>query len=148
MINAEITSTSSANAFWNVIHTYQILITGFNELLKENGLSFGQFMVLNILEQRGEVTNMSFIQQKMVAKESNATRLIDKLLSKDFVTREVCADNRRKIDVAITEKGKVLLSRLNGLVKGYEEKFGDRLTQQELTEFVELLGKYRIDNND
>jgi DNA-binding MarR family transcriptional regulator len=48
---------------------------------------------------------MSVIQERMIAKTSNTTRLVDKLLLKNFVTRKVCLENRRKIEVLITQKG-------------------------------------------
>jgi DNA-directed RNA polymerase subunit N (RpoN/RPB10) len=42
--------------------------------------------------------------ERMIAKTSNTTRLVDKLLLKNFVTRKVCLENRRKIEVLITQK--------------------------------------------
>jgi DNA-binding MarR family transcriptional regulator len=47
---------------------------------------------------------MSVIQERMIAKTSNTTRLVDKLLLKELVTRKVCPENRRKIEVLITQK--------------------------------------------
>jgi DNA-binding MarR family transcriptional regulator len=64
-----------------------------------------QFNVLRILRKKGNPANMSVIQERMIAKTSNTTRLVDKLLLKNFVTRKVCLENRRKIEVLITQKG-------------------------------------------
>ena len=75
------------------------------EIMKPYDLSGEQYNVLRILRgQKGCPANMCIIQERMLAKNSNTTRLIDKLLLKDFVTREVCPDNRRKIEVLITTK--------------------------------------------
>ena len=79
----------------------------------------------------------------MIAKNSNTTRLIDKLLIKDLVTREVCPENRRKIEVLITEKGLQLLEELDPKVLENEKLFAANLNQKELVELNTLLEKYR-----
>lgn len=84
----------------------------------------------------------------MIAKNSNTTRLIDKLLLKDLVTREVCPDNRRKIEVKITQKGLDLLSELDPKVIEHEQFFSKNLSFDELTQLNNLLEKYRNTNNE
>jgi DNA-binding MarR family transcriptional regulator len=79
----------------------------------------------------------------MIAKNSNTTRLIDKLLLKDFVTREVCPDNRRKIEVLITEKGLAILTELDPKVSEHEQLFAANLSKTELEQLNVLLEKYR-----
>jgi len=93
--------------------------------------------------QKGNPANMCVIQERMIAKNSNTTRLIDKLLLKDLVTREVCPDNRRKIEVQITPKGLELLLELDPKVIEHEKLFSKNLTTQELTQLNILLEKYR-----
>ncbi len=44
--------------------------------------------------QKGKPANMCVIQECMLAKTSNTTRLVDKLLLKELVTRNVCPENR------------------------------------------------------
>jgi DNA-binding MarR family transcriptional regulator len=79
----------------------------------------------------------------MLAKNSNTTRLIDKLLLKNLVTRNVCPDNRRKIEVLITQKGLDMLSELDPKVDEHEKLFANNLSEQELTLLNTLLEKYR-----
>ena len=45
-----------------------------------------------------------YVQERMIAKTSNTTRLVDKLLLKELVTREVCPENRRKMEIEITDR--------------------------------------------
>jgi DNA-binding MarR family transcriptional regulator len=82
----------------------------------------------------------------MLAKNSNTTRLIDKLLLKDLVTREVCPDNRRKIEVLITQKGLDVLTMLDPKVDEHEQQFASNLTEEELNLLNNLLEKYRTLN--
>ena len=94
----------------NIIYTQNVITDKFNEIIKPYDLSSEQYNVLRILRgQKGSPANMSIIQERMLSKNSNTTRLIDKLLLKELVTREVCPNNRRKIEVLITNKGLELL---------------------------------------
>ena len=128
----------------NIMYTQNIIADKFNEVLKPYDLSGEQYNVLRILRgQKGCPANMCIIQERMIAKNSNTTRLIDKLLLKDFVTREVCPENRRKIEVQITPKGLELLIKLDPKVLEYEKIFANNLTESELIQLNLLLEKYR-----
>lgn len=128
----------------NILYTQNIITDKFSELLKPYDLSEEQFNVLRILRgQKGKPANMCLIQERMLAKTSNTTRLVDKLLLKDFVTREVCPNNRRKMEVQITEKGLNLLSELDPKVIEHELSFSNNLNQEELEQLNVLLEKFR-----
>jgi DNA-binding MarR family transcriptional regulator len=86
---------------------------------------------------------MSLIQERMVAKTSNTTRLVDKLLLKELVTRQVCTENRRKIEVLINQKGLNLLQELDPKVLDHEQHFAKNLNADELEQLNTLLEKYR-----
>ena len=128
----------------NVMYTQNVISEKFNELLKPFDLSPEQFNVLRILRgQKGKPANMSMIQERMIAKTSNTTRLVDKLLLKELVLREVCPINRRKMEITITEKGLELLLQLDPLVEAHERAFSKNLTVEELEVLNELLEKFR-----
>jgi DNA-binding MarR family transcriptional regulator len=131
-------------ALLNVMFTQNVIADKFNELLKPFDLSAEQFNVLRILRgQKGNAVNMCTIQERMIAKTSNTTRLVDKLLAKELVLREICPQNRRKMEITITTKGMELLHRLDPLVEMHEQKFGNNLTKNELTQLNTLLEKFR-----
>jgi DNA-binding MarR family transcriptional regulator len=131
----------------NIMYSQNIIIDKFSELLKPFDLSGEQYNVLRILRgQKGTPANMCVIQDRMIAKSSNTTRLIDKLLLKELVTRNVCPINRRKIEVTITEKGLQLLTELDPKVIQHEQQFAANLESKELTELNSLLEKYRTFN--
>ena len=128
----------------NVTFTKNVISDKFQEIMKPYDLSSEQYNVLRILRgQKGKPANMSVIQERMIAKSSNTTRLIDKLLIKEMVTRKECPDNRRKIEILITAKGLEILQKLDPLVIEYEEKFAANLTNIELENLNFLLEKYR-----
>ncbi len=128
----------------NIIYTQNVITDKFNEIIKPYDLSSEQYNVLRILRgQKGSPANMSIIQERMLSKNSNTTRLIDKLLLKELVTREVCPNNRRKIEVLITNKGLELLKILDPKVAENENQFAENLSNDEKIKLNALLEKYR-----
>jgi DNA-binding MarR family transcriptional regulator len=132
----------------NVIYTQNAIVDKLNETLKPFDISGEQFNVLRILRgQKGCPANMCVIQERMIAKTSNTTRLVDKLLIKELVTRNVCPENRRKIEVLITEKGLNLLTELDPKIIDNEDYFCSNLTLEELEQLNFLLEKLRNNIN-
>ena len=128
----------------NIMYTQNLASEGFNEVLKDYELSTEQFNVLRILRgQKGSPANMSIIQERMIAKTSNTTRLVDKLLLKELCTREICPENRRKIEVLITTKGLNLLDKIDPEVEKFENKWVENLNTEELQTLNNLLEKLR-----
>lgn len=131
----------------NIMYTQNTLSDKFSELLKPYDISSEQFNVLRILRgQKGKPANMCLIQERMLAKTSNTTRLVDKLLLKGLVTRDVCAGNRRKMEVLITGKGLALLAELDPKVDAHEQVFISNMTSEELEQLNYLLEKFRTIN--
>ena len=128
----------------NIMYTQNVISEKFYEILKPFDLSAEQFNVLRILRgQKGKPVNMCTIQERMIAKTSNTTRLVDKLLLKELVLREICPANRRKMEITITTKGLDLLAQLDPLIESHEHKFANNLTVNELEDFNVLLEKFR-----
>ena len=144
IIKSNVTLSDSKKIILNVMYTHNVIGDKFSEILKPHDLSSEQYNVLRILRgQKGSPANMCVIQERMIAKNSNTTRLIDKLLLKDLVTREVCPDNRRKIEVQITQKGLDLLNYLDPMVVEHENYFSSNLDPEEVVQLNNLLEKYR-----
>jgi DNA-binding MarR family transcriptional regulator len=144
VIKSKTTMSVGKKTVLNIMYTQNVIAETFNEVLKQHDLSPEQFNVLRILRgQKGCPANMCVIQERMVARTSNTTRLVDKLLLKGLVTREVCMENRRKMEVLITDEGLKLLKQLDPIVDDHEKQFSDRLTSEELEQLNYLLEKYR-----
>ena len=128
----------------NLAYTKNYMGDKFTELLKPYGISSEQYNVLRILRgQKGNPLNMQDIQERMVTKNSNTTRLIDKLLIKNMVIRNTCPNNRRKIEIQITDDGLKLLSELDPIIENHELILTDKLSSNELETLNELLEKIR-----
>ncbi len=128
----------------NLSFTRNIIGDKFLETLKPFDLSSEQYNVLRILRgQKGKPANMSVIQERMISKNSNTTRLVDKLVLKELVIRNVCPSNKRKMEITITEKGLNVLATLDPVVTEHENSLANNLTLEELEQLNYLLEKYR-----
>jgi DNA-binding MarR family transcriptional regulator len=128
----------------NLVYTSNWLKEQTSSFFKSYDLSAEQYNVLRILRgQRGNPANLSTIQERMLNKMSNTTRLIDKLLKKDLVTRDTCPSNRRKVEILITQKGLDLLSELDLVVTKSNEHITQSLSLSELETLNHLLDKLR-----
>lgn len=128
----------------NLNFTRNIIVDKFHEILKPFDLSSEQYNVLRILRgQKGKPVNMSDIQERMLTKNSNTTRLIDKLITKEMVLRKVCPDNRRKMEITITEIGLQTLLELDPIVEKHEKNITQKLDSKELETLNQLLEKIR-----
>jgi len=98
----------------NILHTAGWLQNKMIHTLRGYDLSEPQYNVLRILHgQNGTAMNLFEIQELMAQKDSNVSRIIDKLCDKQFVVRRVSKTNKRKVDIVITQKGVKALDVVN-----------------------------------
>ncbi|MDF4223424.1 MarR family transcriptional regulator [Maribacter sp. M208] len=112
-------------------------------VLKPFDISIQQFNVLRILRgQNGKPANLSTINDRMVKKRSNTTRLVDKLILKGFAQRTICLNNRRKVEIVITEGGLHILNEIDGILFEAEKRILKEFDEIELHQLNELLNKF------
>ena len=115
-----------------------------DSLLKPYDISSQQFNVLRILRgQQGKPLNLFTIQERMLNRMSNATRLVEKLRLKGLVTRELCEHNRRKVEIAITNKGMDLLDSLDPILQQLEKDTFKNLSEEEAQQLSDTLDRIR-----
>lgn len=114
-----------------------------NEALKYHGLTPQQFNILRILRgQYPKPASVKLLTARMIDKMSNASRLVDKLRDKNYVKRKVCASDRRKVDIVITQLG---LDTLQHAIQDLEARMSTamNLTEEEFVQLNDLLDKLR-----
>lgn len=134
----------SRKTILNVFITNTLFKDEMQLVLKPFDLSVEQFNVLRILRgQKSKPINLQDIQERMINKMSNTTRLVDKLILKDYVERFTCKKNRRKVEIFITTQGLNLLEDLDTLVDESESRLTSNLSNNELEQLNQLLNKLR-----
>ncbi|QCW99217.1 MarR family transcriptional regulator [Aggregatimonas sangjinii] len=111
--------------------------------LKPFEVSLQQFNVLRILRgQFGKPANLSTLNDRMVTKRSNTTRLVDKLIKKGFVDRIICPSNRRKVEISITSDGKKALKQMDTAMKEAEKSILKNMSESDLKQLNSLFNKF------
>ena len=127
----------------NLMFTHSWLTTHHTKVFKPFGISVQQYNILRIL--RGQLPNpasVSLLQERMIDKMSNASRLVDKLKLKKFVERKECKADRRQVDVIITDKGLELLNNINKDIEMLDAVF-KTISLSEAKELNRILDKLR-----
>jgi len=127
----------------NIMYTSNWMNSEQQGLLKPFDLSPQQYNVLRIL--RGQFPNpitVNGIIERMLDKMSNASRLVDKLLLKGYVSRCDNATDRRACDIRITETGSQILKQIDEIQLNWESS-RQFLTADEADTLSRLLDKLR-----
>lgn len=107
-------------AYINLIYTSNFLQQAQAALFKPFGVTLPQYNILRILRgQHPKPATVNLLIDRMLDKTSNASRIVDKLEAKDLVTRKQCPDDRRTVDVLITQKGLDLLDEMDKVEGGH-----------------------------
>lgn len=115
-----------------------------NGILKPFDISLQQFNVLRILRgQKRTAASLAVVQERMISKMSNTTRLIDKLVKKGLVNKNINSSNRRKIDISITSEGLEILDYVDTLIDNAEKDIVNKLSENEKEQLIRLLAKIR-----
>ncbi len=127
-----------------------ILIAGnwmnekFSEHLKQYALSIQQYKVLRSLRDlNGAPSDLLTLQVGMISKNSNTTRLVEKLRLKGLISRIQNEENRRKVDIRITETGLNLLDEIDITQTNFEKSTVSNLNTNELKTLNKLLNKLK-----
>ncbi|WP_298518146.1 MarR family winged helix-turn-helix transcriptional regulator [uncultured Kordia sp.] len=128
-------------AFINIKYTANWITSLENDFFKPYGISPQQFNILRILRGAGNAIKVQEIKDRMIERAPNATRLMDKLCSKNLIERIRCPEDRRVVHIAITDAGLNLLKEIDKI--GEKRKVLDKLTEEEAKQLSDLLDKVR-----
>jgi DNA-binding MarR family transcriptional regulator len=113
------------------------------QFFKQWGISPQQYNVLRILRgQNNNPITVASIQERMMDKMSNASRLVEKLKQKNLIERKECKADRRQVDIVITQKGLDLLSLIDSNMND-QEKMMKNISKEEAVELNRILDKLR-----
>ncbi|HWD87591.1 MAG TPA: MarR family transcriptional regulator [Mucilaginibacter sp.] len=146
-IEEEIQSTNFEDNYHkvavNISYTYGWLNNTFKCKFEKHKLTNQQFNVLRIL--RGQYPNpatVNLIKERMIDKMSDASRIVDRLVQKGLVSRCTNNQDRRAVDIRISEEGMKVLSIMDKEFKP-KDVLKNNLTDEEAAQLSDLLDKLR-----
>lgn len=130
-------------ALVNLYYTHNVIGEQFFKIMKEYGLAAPQFNVLRILRgQHPDAVSIGLIKERMLDKNSDVSRIVDRLYKKKLVERKESKTDRRQKDVVITKKGLKLLDKMT-ICEEREDSILSKLNKKEVKLLNDLLDKIR-----
>jgi len=124
--------------------TYDRLKMLEDELFQRYDLTAQQYNALRLLKaEHPESLPTLVLASRLVSRAPDITRLVDRLEQRDLVARQRLRDNRRVVQIGITETGLALLRQLDQPVRECHQQQLGHLSGQQLQALVELLCKAR-----
>ncbi|MBL7858398.1 MAG: winged helix DNA-binding protein [Cyclobacteriaceae bacterium] len=130
-------------AILNILYTHNYLVGKINDLFKDFEVTRQQYNVLRIL--RGQYpghASINIIRERMLDNMSDASRIVERLRLKELVKREDSKDDKRAVEITITEKGLQLLNSMQHDVDSLDTML-QGLTADEALQLNKLLDKIR-----
>jgi DNA-binding MarR family transcriptional regulator len=129
--------------FLNLWRTYDRLRQYEDELFERFELTAQQYNVLRILKAAHDQMPTLALASRLVSRAPDITRMLDKLAERGLIERERPADNRRVVNVKITEAGVALLAEIAPHLRECHNKQLGHLSADEMEVLNQLLRKAR-----
>ncbi|MDZ4797061.1 MAG: MarR family transcriptional regulator [Bryobacteraceae bacterium] len=137
-------SSLEEEAVLNILFTADLVQQDIADVLRPHDLSAVQYNALRILRGSGrEGAHCKDVGERMVTRDPDITRLVDRLQKRGLVERTRGARDRRFVTVSITAEGLSLLASLDGPVQDAAVRRLGHLGQERLSELIELLESVR-----
>lgn len=143
-INQKSFSSSFEKAVVNLLYTHNWYRDKYQAAFSAFGLKNQHYNVLRILNgSKPNPISPGEIKAVMLDKAPDLTRLLDKLVKLGLVDRHLCPENRRKMDVFITEKGIGVLKEITNKQQMIQRELEVGISPKEAEQLSNLLDKLR-----
>lgn len=107
-------TSNKQKAVINLLYTANWLIAKQKDLFRPYNVTVQQFNILRILRgNHPRAISATEIKSRMLDRNSDVSRLIDRMLSKGLVTRKTSTSDKRAADIHIAEAGIALLAEMD-----------------------------------
>lgn len=134
-----------AIAYFNLLKTGSWIEENVKNALRPLNLTHAQLNVLYILSENDpEPVSASELKSKILVSNPDVTRLLDRLVKKGYVVRETCPENRRKLDISLTDPGREFFKQAHLAAKlALRDFFEKQITEDEAAELRRIMHKIR-----
>ncbi|MDH5399158.1 MAG: MarR family transcriptional regulator [Cyclobacteriaceae bacterium] len=130
-------------ALINIFYTNNFLVDQLNDVFKKHDITRQQYNVLRILRgQYPKPTQIGLIRERMLDKMSDASRIVDRLIKKELIKKNIAEHDRRAVDILISDRGLALLRAIDTFSSDFETALRN-LDSGEAAELNRLLDKIR-----
>lgn len=127
----------------NVYYTYSWCTEQMKQIVAPYDITTQQFNVMRILRgQYPDPSTINLIKSRMLDKMSDASRIVDRLVQKGLLEKEVNTEDKRAVDIKISKKGLNLLKKMDAEIN-LSAFVSSNLTEHEAVQLNILLDKLR-----
>jgi len=128
----------------NLLYTASWLSQQTTSALRPYNISVQQFNILRILRgMQPEPATVKLLTERMIDKMSNASRLVEKLKRKGLVERRECQQDRRRVNIIITDEGLELLEAASRAVEQNTTARMGNISEQEAEILNDILDRIK-----
>ena len=107
-------------------------------------LTLTQYQALQVLNlQQGKAISTLHLRERMLDKMSDTPKIVERLIKKGLVVKEISLKDRRLVDIYITETGQRVLAEIQSSLQTARQT-SSSLTGKEVTTLNYLLSKLRL----
>jgi DNA-binding MarR family transcriptional regulator len=141
-------ASAEQEAFLNILKTADVLAGQLADLLKPAALSATQYNVLRILRGAGgEGLSCGEVAERMITRDPDITRLMDRLEKRGLISRHRHSEDRRVVKSRISDEGLKVLASLDQAVLDLHSRQLGHLGALKLKRLIDLLEKARSSEN-
>ncbi len=127
----------------NLVYTYNWITSIVKKRLSKHHVTMQQYNILRILRgQYPKPATINLLKERMLDKMSDASRIVDRLIQKGLVSRNINKKDRRAVDIIITAKGLEVLKKLDPVITP-DDILRANIGQDEVAALNALLDKLR-----
>ncbi|MCF8373192.1 MAG: MarR family transcriptional regulator [Bacteroidales bacterium] len=129
----------------HIMHTGQLLESKISSMLKQFDITHVQFNILKVLEaSHPQPLCVGEVKQGVLFSNSDITRIIDRLVHKNLVERELCPNNRRKMDIKMSADGFALLAQIAPkLAEVFDNCYENEVSEMEAQKMINILKRIK-----
>ena len=129
-------------ALVNILFTSNYILERLKHFLESEDITHQQYNILRILNNSETPLSTLKIREQMLDKMSDTSRIVERLLKKELVNKQVCSTDKRLVDVTISKKGAFLIHQLDKRNDELDHIIS-RLSAEEIDTLNLLLDKVR-----
>lgn len=132
----------SQKAVINLLYTTNWMVSRQKDIFKSYNITLQQFNIMRILRgQHPKSISATEIKGRMLDKNSDVSRLLDRMIAKGLVVKKTSINDKRAADINLTADGLSLLADMDKVQQKLDSVLN--LTESDLLQLSDLLDKAR-----
>jgi len=126
----------------NLMFTYNWLSHKMKNHFAQYGITAKQYNIMRILNGSSPPVSTSYIRERLIERVSDVSRIVDRMETKELITKSASDKDKRLVDIELSSKGKDLLEEITANMYKVDDFFKN-LSKKEIETLNELLDKLR-----